>query len=132
MIPNPSRSLSLALFLVLSALATTVRAGSAVTDVGPEDEPAVFTDTWLDDGDVLRQGKKVWGKTCKLCHGNTAYPGKAPKLGTKCYEPEFVYDRVTNGFQAMPPWRQHFDKYERMAVAAYIVSKRFPSTCERN
>ena len=49
----------------------------------------------------------------------------------KCYEAEFVYDRVTNGFNAMPAWKSQISKYERMAVSAYIVSKRFPSQCKR-
>ena len=106
-------------------------APAGVDDIGDEDAPAEFAAEFLADGDTIRKGKKIWGKTCKLCHGNTAYPGKAPKLGTKCYTPEFVYDRVTNGFQAMPSWKSQFDKYQRMSVAAYIVSKRFPSTCVR-
>jgi cytochrome c5 len=36
-----------------------------------------------------------------------------------------VYDRVTNGFRAMPPWKQEFSDEERKAVVAYILSKEF-------
>lgn len=125
--PKPA----LALIALTATLSMFVHAGSALDSVGGEDEPAVFDEEFLDDGDTLRKGKKLWGKTCKLCHGNTAYPGKAPKLGTKCYEPEFVYDRVTNGFNAMPSWKSQIPKYDRMAVSAYVVSKRFPSSCKR-
>ena len=96
-------------------------AGAAPIDAeapaaGDEDAPAEFSDQFLGDGGVLRKGKKIWGKTCKLCHGNTAYPGKAPKLNKKCYEADFIYDRVTNGFQAMPAWKSQIEKYDRMAV----------------
>jgi mono/diheme cytochrome c family protein len=54
-----------------------------------------------------------------------AYPGKAPKLQPSRYTPEFVYDRVSNGFQGMPPWRQEFSEQELRAVVAYVLSKEF-------
>lgn len=129
MILNLHRLLSLG--ALLAVFTTAAGAASLAETVGGEDEPAVFDGAFLGDGDTLRRGKKLWGKTCKLCHGNTAYPGKAPKLGSKCYEPEFIYDRVTNGFQGMPAWKSQIPKYQRMAVSAYIVSKRFPSNCVR-
>ena len=69
-------------------------------------------------------GKVVW-ETCAGCHGARAYPGKAPKLRPKRYTPDFVFDRVTNGYKKMPPWKDVFTKDERMAVVAYILSPDF-------
>ncbi|MFQ5936978.1 MAG: c-type cytochrome [Acidiferrobacterales bacterium] len=70
-------------------------------------------------------GNEVWFKRCKFCHGKTAYPGKAPKLEPWRYTPAFVYDRVTNGFRAMPSWKQEFSEAERRAVVAYVMSREF-------
>ena len=62
---------------------------------------------------------------CKFCHGKAAYPGKAPKLTPSRYTPEFVYDRVTNGFRGMPPWKAQYSDKERQGVTVYIMSKEF-------
>jgi len=71
------------------------------------------------------EGKEVFGKICKFCHGKAAYPGKAPKLNPSRYTPEFVYDRVTNGFRGMPAFKEQFSEKERQAVTAFIMSKGF-------
>ena len=55
-----------------------------------------------------KKGHKVFESICKFCHGKTAYPGKAPKLNPARYTPEFVYDRVTNGFRGMPCWKEQY------------------------
>ena len=91
-----------------------------------EDEgPAVFEEAFLSDPAVLETGRGVWEGTCRSCHGASAYPGKAPKLRPKKYTPEFVFDRVTNGYRKMPAWKDVFTKEERMAVTAYVLSKKF-------
>jgi len=59
------------------------------------------------------------------CHGNSAYPGKAPKLKPSSYQPDFVYDRVTNGFRKMPGWKAVFYEKPRVGVVAYIMSSVF-------
>lgn len=67
----------------------------------------------------------VWDEQCRHCHGNSAYPGKAPKLKPGAYTPDFVYDRVTYGFRAMPPWKDVYNLQQCMAVVAYIKSDSF-------
>lgn len=84
-----------------------------------------FTPQYLSDPANIALGREVWFKRCKFCHGKTAYPGKAPKLEPYRYTPEFVYDRVTNGFRGMPSWKHEFSEQERKAVAAYVMSKDF-------
>jgi mono/diheme cytochrome c family protein len=75
--------------------------------------------------DYVAEGKEVFGKICKFCHGKSAYPGKAPKLNPARYTPEFVYDRVTNGFRGMPAFKEQFTEKERQAVVTFILSKDF-------
>lgn len=84
-----------------------------------------FTEEYLRNPQKISLGKQVWGDRCQFCHGKTAYPGKAPKLDPSRYTPEFVYDRVKNGFQAMPSWKQEFSEDELRAVVAYVLSKEF-------
>ena len=40
-------------------------------------------------------------------------------------KPEWVFKRVTNGFRKMPAWRYVFTREERMAVTAFVMSKKF-------
>lgn len=96
----------------------------AASAEGSDEGPAVFTEEFLQDPAQHAAGKVVW-ETCSGCHGARAYPGKAPKLRPKRYEPDFVFDRVTNGYKKMPSWKDVFTKEERMAVVAYILSKDF-------
>ena len=91
---------------------------------GEEEEVAVFTDEFLNDPAHQESGKVVW-ETCAGCHGARAYPGKAPRLNPKKYTPDFVFDRVTNGYKKMPAWKDVFTKEERMDVVAYILSPDF-------
>ena len=62
---------------------------------------------------------------CRHCHGRSAYPGKAPKLKPRKYTPEFVFDRVTNGFRKMPAWKEVYSADERRAIVAYVLSREF-------
>jgi len=80
---------------------------------------------FLNDPKNIEQGRAVWRTRCQYCHGKAAYPGKAPRLDPSRYTPDFVYDRVTNGFRAMPGWRQEFSEQELRAVVAYVLSKEF-------
>ena len=99
---------------------------AAATEEGGEgeEEVAVFTEEFLKDPAHWEAGKTVW-ETCTGCHGNNAYPGKAPKLKPKKYTPDFVFDRVTHGYKQMPAWKDVFTKEERMDVVAYILSPDF-------
>lgn len=84
-----------------------------------------FTPEFLADPERIAAGKEIWEAQCALCHGARAYPGKAPKLKPKRYSPNFVYDRVTNGFRKMPPWKDVYDDEERMDLVAWILSRKF-------
>lgn len=84
-----------------------------------------FSKAVMQDPAYIESGKQVWDGQCRHCHGNSAYPGKAPKLKPSSYLPEFVYDRVTNGFRKMPGWRAVFNEQQRVGVTAYILSDSF-------
>jgi mono/diheme cytochrome c family protein len=85
----------------------------------------VFDKAFLTSPESIKAGEAVWAGQCRHCHGNAAYPGKAPKLNPAMLEPDFIYDRVTNGFQKMPAWKDVFSQQDRMNVVAYIKSKEF-------
>jgi mono/diheme cytochrome c family protein len=84
-----------------------------------------FTPEFLADAEHIEGGKVIWQEQCAHCHGSRAYPGKAPKLKPKRYTPEFVFDRVTNGFRGMPPWKDVYDDEQRMDVVAWVLSRQF-------
>ncbi len=90
------------------------------------DEPVPkFDPKYLRDPANIKIGQGVWTTQCRHCHGASAYPGKAPKLNPGGMEPEFIFDRVTYGFKAMPPWKAVFTLEERKGVVAYIKSDGF-------
>jgi mono/diheme cytochrome c family protein len=89
--------------------------------------PVEFTPEFLGDPQNVQRGRAVWQARCQFCHGKSAYPGKAPKLQPHRYTPAFVYDRVANGFQGMPPWRHEFSVDELKSVVAYVLSREFPN-----
>lgn len=94
-------------------------------DTAGENIELEFTEEFLNDPEHIEAGKAIWDEQCALCHGAKAYPGKAPKLKPKRYKPNFVYDRITNGFRKMPPWKDVYDDEERMDLVAWIMSKNF-------
>ncbi len=94
-------------------------------DNAGEDAELVFTPEFLSDPEHIAAGKEIWMAQCTLCHGAKAYPGKAPKLKPKRYTPNFVFDRITNGFRKMPPWGEVYDEEERMDLVAWILSRKF-------
>lgn len=109
---------------VLMSLVIT-GAHSASQEEAPKEPPPEFTEAYLNDKENRKAGKTVWVEQCRHCHGSSAYPGKAPKLKPYSYKPDFVFDRVTNGFRKMPAWGDVYSKEERMAVVAYILSDDF-------
>ena len=84
-----------------------------------------FDKAFLNDPKNIAAGEKVWHAQCRHCHGSKAYPGKAPKLHPGQLAPEFIFDRVTNGFGKMPSWKAVFSYAERASVVAYIKSDDF-------
>ncbi len=93
-------------------------------DAAEEPAPA-FTEAYMQDAAAIDAGAEIWADQCRHCHGRSAYPGKAPKLKPRRYKPDFVYDRVTNGFRKMPAWKEIYSQEERMSIVAYIMSKKF-------
>jgi mono/diheme cytochrome c family protein len=105
----------------------TEEAGDAAAseDASGQGDAVALTEEFLNDPAHQALGKELWESTCQHCHGSKAYPGKAPKLRPRKYTPEFVYDRVTNGFRKMPPWKDVFTDEERMNIVAYVLSTKF-------
>jgi mono/diheme cytochrome c family protein len=79
----------------------------------------------LTDPARIAAGQAVWQQQCRHCHGRSAYPGKAPKLKPRKYTPDFVFDRVTNGFRKMPAWKDVYSEEQRWAVVAWVLSHDF-------
>lgn len=99
--------------------------GVTVTaSTGDAGEEVDLSPAFLADPAHVKAGRKLW-KQCRHCHGNAAYPGKAPKLKPRRYDAAFVYDRITNGFGKMPPWKHVFTATQRAQLVAYILSNRF-------
>ena len=107
----------------LAALALgTLGAGSAAHAA---DNEAKFTFKYMNDDANIQAGEVLWKQQCRHCHGALAYPGKAPKLKPHKYTPEFVYDRITNGFRKMPAWKEVYSVEQRMALTAFIKSRSY-------
>ena len=88
-------------------------------------QEAEFTDAYLSDEDNIRLGQELWRQQCVKCHGASSYPGKAPKLNPARMAPDEIYLKTTYGFGRMPAWEDVFSDEERMAITAYMKSKRF-------
>ena len=115
------------LLLGISAVAP-VRAQSTASPApkaGAEEPMPKLDAAYLDNPANIKVGETVWTNQCRHCHGSSAYPGKAPKLRPKRYKPDFVFDRVTNGFRKMPAWKEAYTREERMGVVAWVLSKNF-------
>jgi len=98
---------------------------SAATTEPPGDPPPELPAELLKKDDLIARGEKLWQEQCTHCHGSKAYPGKAPKLHPRLYKPEFVWDRVHNGFRGMPPWKDVYKPDEIVALVAYVLSDEF-------
>jgi mono/diheme cytochrome c family protein len=116
-----------AVFVVAGAAQTAPPAPAAAAPTDGPAPPAEFTPEFLGDAKNIQRGREVWQARCQFCHGKMAYPGKAPKLQPSRYTPAFVYDRVANGFQGMPPWRHEFSVEQMKSVVAYVLSREFPN-----
>ncbi len=105
------------------AIAQTPTAATAAEE--PRDPPPPLPPETLKDATIIAKGEKLWQDQCTHCHGAKAYPGKAPKLQPRTYKPEFVWDRVHNGFRGMPPWKSVYQPDEVVALVAYVLSDDF-------
>ena len=116
---------SLRSLIVLGLLVLAIGLAADWAIAGSKKPPAPLDKAYLTNPANIENGKRVWEEQCRHCHGKAAYPGKAPKLKPRRYKADFVYDRVTNGFRKMPPWIDVYSDVERMAVVAYILSRKF-------
>lgn len=111
------RRLTLVMLLAGATLLPYAQLGSA--------QDIAFTAEFLGDADNIALGKQLWARRCQLCHGKESYPGSAPPLQPWKYNPEFIYDRITNGFRGMPSLKEEFSEAERKAIVAYVLSRKF-------
>lgn len=107
-----------------SAAAPDAAAPDAAGQEKP-DPPPPLPKQLLADPKLIARGDAIWKEQCTHCHGSKAYPGKAPKLTPRRYTPEFVWDRVHNGFRGMPPWKDVYSPEEVIAIVAYVLSDEF-------
>jgi mono/diheme cytochrome c family protein len=116
----PWRSSLVLVLGLLIASAAWLSVETAQADEEPE-----FTEAVLNDPARIAQGKELFEQECQNCHGATAYPGKAPKLKPKRLAAEDVYLRMTYGWRNMPAWEEILSQDERVALTAYIKSRKF-------
>ncbi len=115
-----SRIVGLIAFCSLAGFSAVPLAGQDSAAKAPE-----LSEGYLSDPANIAVGKELWQEQCRHCHGRNAYPGKAPKLKPRRYKPDFVFDRVSNGFRKMPAWKEVYSREELMGVVAFVLSKDF-------
>jgi mono/diheme cytochrome c family protein len=91
----------------------------------PRDPPPLLPPDVLKDEKRIAEGGALWKENCAHCHGYKSYPGKAPKLTPRRYKPDFVWDRVHNGFKDMPAWKELYTPEQVIALVAYVLSDEF-------
>lgn len=114
--------------LVRLCIAATTALALALVAPGAssqEDERPDLSDEVLDDPETIARGQELFADQCTLCHGRSAYPGKAPPLRPSRYDAEFVYDRVAFGFRDMPAWEDMYPEEDLVALVAYVLSDDF-------
>jgi mono/diheme cytochrome c family protein len=80
-----------------------------------------FTDEFLHNEANILRGREQFLLRCTYCHAKRGV-GKAPQLRPSERPPEFIFDRVTNGYAGMPPWGTVLPEETRRAIVAYIRS----------
>jgi mono/diheme cytochrome c family protein len=110
---------------VLIAAAAFAQGQPPVTPAASGDPPPPLPAEVLKNSEVIASGAALWQEQCSHCHGAKAYPGKAPKLQPHRYKPEFVWDRVHNGFRDMPAWKEVYTPEQEIAIVAYVLSDEF-------
>lgn len=100
-------------------------ASAAPAAAEPRDPAPPLPATVLKDPKLIADGTALWKENCQHCHGSKAYPGKAPKLQPHRYKPDFVWDRIHNGFKDMPAWKELYTPEQVIALVAYVLSDEF-------
>jgi mono/diheme cytochrome c family protein len=115
----------LAAGIAAAGLTASAQAPSDGESAAQRDPPPPLSPAVLKDEKVIAEGAELWNQQCTHCHGSKAYPGKAPKLEPRRYKPEFVWDRVHNGFRNMPALKEIYTPEEEIAIVAYVMSDEF-------
>jgi mono/diheme cytochrome c family protein len=98
---------------------------TAAASSEPRDPPPPLPPELLKNEKLIAEGNALWKEQCAHCHGSRAYPGKAPKLTPRRYKPDFVWDRIHNGFKDMPAWKELYTPDQVIALVAYVLSDEF-------
>ena len=122
----PLRGLVISAAFGLATVSLPAAQGSAPAGATePRDPAPTMPAEVLKDPKVIAQGEALWKEQCTLCHGAKAYPGKAPKLQPHRYKPDFVWDRLHNGFRNMPALKDLYSPEQEIAIVAYVLSDEF-------
>lgn len=113
--------------MLVVALAFGLGAMLLAAPGGAEDDfrQPEFTEEFLADMTVIREGRDLFQAQCGHCHGSRAYPGKAPRLRPARYDPDFVYWVVVGGYGQMPSFAEHFDHEQVKKITAWVKSPYF-------
>jgi len=84
-------------------------------------EDTTFTDEFLNSEANILRGKQQFLARCTYCHAKKGV-GKAPQLRPSERPPEFIFDRITNGYAGMPPWGVTLSEEDRRVIVAYLRS----------
>ena len=101
---------------IIAALALTL--GSALP---LRAEDTKFTPEFLQSDEEILRGRQVFMIRCTYCHAKRGV-GKAPSLRPSERQADFIFDRISKGFQGMPPWESVLPESERQALVAFILS----------
>ena len=121
----PLRAVVIVSALAAAAATAPAQVPAPATAQAPRDPPPALPAAVLKDPKVIAAGEALWKENCAHCHGSKAYPGKAPKLQPAKYKPEFVWDRVHNGFKDMPAWKEFYTPDQVISLVAWVTSEDF-------
>ena len=82
---------------------------------------AKFTDEFLNSEKNILRGRDQFLMRCTYCHAKRGV-GKAPQVRPSERTPDFIFDRVTNGFGGMPPWGGILSEEDRRVIVAFVRS----------
>ena len=86
--------------------------------------PAVPTPPFdLKDPGAVAEGRRLYHSTCTFyCHGREGRVGRGPKLRGRHFEPDYVYQRIANGFPPMPGYQRTLSPEQLWDLVAYVLS----------
>lgn len=78
-------------------------------------------------------GEGLFNQVCVYCHGANGIGGKARKMQCRQYEPQYLFDTISNGKKrgafVMPSWKRSYDEKTRWELASYIMTLKDLETC---